>query len=250
MMSARNRFRPSRMPNTTPSTTPMTKPRIVSSMVVAICSQSGPWAVPSVIQIQIWFAIPDGLPQKKGATTPTRVARSQLPTRNRARPSRRPWTCSCRRFRRATAPGTVEAATRGVSGTGSASTLSSLIADQHLLSEIAPDLFVDVREAGIEADLVDLAGPRQVHLVDALDSSRAGGQHDHPVGHRDRLLEGVGDEDDRGAGCRPESDQLGLHQAPGLEVEGAEGLVHEQDPGLVDQALGERDTLAHATREL
>src|SRR4030081_3076974 len=196
MMSARKRLRPSRMPNTTPSTTPIRKPRTVSSIVVAICSQSGPWEVPSVTQIQICFAMPDGFPQKKGSTTPTLVASSQNPTRTRARATRSTCTWSCRRLRRATALGIWVTAALVVSGRGSASTLSSLIAHQHLLAEIAPDLFVDAREAGVETDLVDLARPGQIDLVDALDGPRSRGQHHDPVRHRDRLLEVVGDEDD------------------------------------------------------
>ena len=46
------------------------------------------------------------------------------------------------------------------------------------------------------------------------------------------------------------SQQLVLHQLAGLHVERAEGLVHQQDLGLVDQRLGHRDALAHAAGEL
>src|SRR5436309_3206986 len=238
------------MPQTTPSTTPMAKPRTVSSMVTAICSQRGPVEVPSVIQVQIWAAIPLGCPQKKGSMTLVRAPSSQPPTRTRASSTRRTWTWRLRRRRRMSAASTADSTARTASAGRSAGKLRALIADQHLLPEVVPDLLVDPHEAGVETDLGDVAGTGQVDRVGPLDGSGTGGQHDHLVGQRDRLLEVVGDEDDRGAGFRPEGEQLVLHQAPRLHVEGGERLVHEQDPGPVDEALGERHALSHPAREL
>ena len=60
--SASMRTRPSATPNTIPSATPMRKPRNASSRVVAIWSQSGPCAVPLVIQVQSCAATPEGRP--------------------------------------------------------------------------------------------------------------------------------------------------------------------------------------------
>ena len=60
----------------------------------------------------------------------------------------------------------------------------------------------------------------------------------------------MGHEDDRRGGGRPQVEQLVFHQRPRLHIEGAEGFVHEQDPGPVDQALSEGDALAHAARQL
>ena len=44
--------------------------------------------------------------------------------------------------------------------------------------------------------------------------------------------------------------QLDLHLLAELQVEGAERLVEEQDPGPVDERPGERDALPLAAREL
>ncbi len=42
----------------------------------------------------------------------------------------------------------------------------------------------------------------------------------------------------------------GLHLGAGDGVEGAEGLVHEQDGGVVGEGAGEADALALAAAEL
>ena len=60
----------------------------------------------------------------------------------------------------------------------------------------------------------------------------------------------MGDEHDRWPGQFPQRQQLVGHDRPGLHVQRGERLVHQQDPGLVDQALRERDPLAHTAGEL
>src|SRR5260221_5937050 len=94
--------------------------------------------------------MPDGLPQKKGSTIPIRVESSQPLIRTRARATRSTWTCRLRRRRRATALGSGVADTFPAGGTCSASALSPLIADQHLLPEDAPDLLLDARKTAGE----------------------------------------------------------------------------------------------------
>ena len=60
----------------------------------------------------------------------------------------------------------------------------------------------------------------------------------------------MGHEHDRGGGGGPQGEELVLHQRARLHIEGAEGLVHQQDARAVDQALSQRHALAHAARQL
>ena len=48
----------------------------------------------------------------------------------------------------------------------------------------------------------------------------------------------------------PDAEELGLHEEPHLEVERAEGLVHQHGLAGIDQGLRKRRALAHAAREL
>src|SRR5438270_4864876 len=240
-----------------PRTEPRMKPRTVSSMVTSTCSQSGPSAVPSVIQTQSRSTISEGWEKKNLSTHPSRVVSSQLPSQTTAKTTRR--TLTVQRRRRASrarfAARSVTGLTAGpvvaaMAALGRAAALLTLIAHQDLVAEVVPDLFVDLGKARLEADLGDVARPGQVDLVAALDRSRPGGDHVDAVAEGDRLLQVVGDEDDRGGARGPEAQELVLHQGAGLHVERAEGLIHEQDPRLVDQALGEGHPLAHAPGKL
>ncbi len=60
----------------------------------------------------------------------------------------------------------------------------------------------------------------------------------------------MGHQHDRRGGARPESQQLEVEPLPAERVEGAEGLVQQQDVGLEGEGAGERDPLARATRQL
>ena len=60
------------------------KPTTASSIVTAACSQSGPNAVPSVIQVHNRCTTPDGMPTKNGSTQLKRVDSSQLPIQTTA----------------------------------------------------------------------------------------------------------------------------------------------------------------------
>src|SRR5713101_391368 len=118
------------------------------------------------------------------------------------------------------------------------------------ISKVLPDLLVEPSELLPEADLDDIARPRDGDGIAGLDPSRAGREHDHLVGERDGLLEVVGDEEHGVARLRPEVQQLVLHHVPRLDVQSAEGLVHEENGGPIDQGSGQGDALAHAAREL
>lgn len=65
-----------------------------------------------------------------------------------------------------------------------------------------------------------------------------------------RLVEVVGDEDDGLVQGFLQFQQLVLHVRADQRVEGAEGLVHEDDLSVGGQRAGQADTLAHATGKL
>src|SRR5207253_1970246 len=67
--------------------------------------------------------------------------------------------------------------------------LRALIAHEHLVSEVVPDLLVDPRELRLEPDFGDVPRPRQIDAIHALHGARSGGDDDNAVGERDRLLE-------------------------------------------------------------
>src|SRR2546429_2104150 len=73
--------------------------------------------------------------------------------------------------------------------------LRALIAHEHLVSQVVPDLLVDPRELRLESDLGDVPRPRQIDAIDALHGPRPRSDDDDAVGERDRLLEIVGHED-------------------------------------------------------
>src|SRR6266403_5873505 len=118
------------------------------------------------------------------------------------------------------------------------------IAFENLVFYRAPDQAMELDEARREANLGHVAGTRQVDLVTAdRPRRRSRGQHDHAVRERDRLLEVVGDENYRFTVGRPQLEQLVLHQLPGLDVERGKGFVHEDDLGIEDQRLRQRNAL-------
>src|SRR5438876_5121412 len=223
--SARRRIRPSATPKMTPPTTPKPKPSSASSTVIRMSSQSGPSGEPTVAQCQIFCAISDGRPKKNGSIVLVRDSSSQLPSSATPKAIRNAIT-SWRRWR----------SFRFAAATPASSVtldmlLPPLVADENLVAEVVPDLPVELDEARLEADLGDLAGTRQVDLVDAFHRPGPGGDHADAIGERDRLLEVVRDEDDGRRHRRPEVEQLVLHQRPRLHVERAERLVHQDDLG-------------------
>src|SRR6266542_3374235 len=170
--------------------------------------------------------------------------------RKRARPSRMPSTTP------ATAPAvsTVLAGALDSVSTGLCSTAGLLqglgAGSGDLVAQALPHLAVRVEELGGKPDLLDIARPLQRHREGRLDRCGARGHDHHPVGERDRFLQVVRDEDDGGTGTGPQPQQLVLHEAARLHIEGAEWLVHQHDLRLVHQGLCQRDPLAHAAGEL
>ncbi len=97
---------------------------------------------------------------------------------------------------------------------------------------------------------VDAAGPVDVdrELVDHP-AGPARQQHD-AVAEADRLADVVGDEQHGEAALAPDPLELVVEQVAGHGVERAEGLVHQQDVGLLGERPGQRDPLAHAAGQL
>jgi hypothetical protein len=76
------------------------------------------------------------------------------------------------------------------------------------------------------------------------------GQEDDSGGEVEGLVEVVGDEEGGLVDAGEEVLEHGLHLGSGDGVEGAEGLVHEEDGGVGGEGSGEADALALASGEL
>src|SRR5438132_13322153 len=174
---------------------------------------------------------------------------SQTPRSSTATPTRSPLTSS-RRFVRARCRARSPLVGSGPTNALRDDALRALIAHEHLVSEVVPDLLIDPRELRLESDLGDVPRPRQIDAIDALDGPGTRRDDDHAIGERDRLLEIVRHEHHRRARCRPQLEQLVLHERSGLDVERTERLVHEEDPRLVDERLREGRALSHAAGKL
>ena len=98
----------------------------------------------------------------------------------------------------------------------------------------------DVVRGGIAEDLLggaDLLDPPVPH-------------HRDPIPQAHRLIEVVGDEQDRLPELALQVDELVLHLTADERVECGEGLVHEQDVGLGGQGPSQSDPLTHSAGEL
>src|SRR3954454_4832649 len=119
------------------------------------------------------------------------------------------------------------------------------------LAQEVPDAVPVARERLRAADVL-VAGARAVEAdVDDLADPAGARAHDgDALPQEDRLVDVVGDEEDRRAGALPDPEQPLLEQLAGLRVEGAERLVHEQHLRLDRQAPRDRDPLLHAAGQL
>src|SRR5882762_5483184 len=123
---------------------------------------------------------------------------SQKPRTTTANATRSPLT-SRRRFVRALVRARSLLVGSGPTNALRDDALRALIAHEHLISEVVPDLLIDPRKLRLESDLGDAARPRQIDAIDALDGPGTRGDNDDPIGECDRLLEIVRHEHDRGA---------------------------------------------------
>src|SRR5205823_3368755 len=148
--------RPSARPKTTPPTTPSRNPSRASSSVTQTWVQSGPSGVPTVAHFQITRAMSEGLPKKNGSITFVRESSSQLPSSpapkamRSAITSRRCWRTL------------VFAAATFASSATLDMLLRPLVGHDDLVTEVLPDVAVEIDEARLEADLRNVARPRQV----------------------------------------------------------------------------------------
>src|SRR5206468_3959614 len=97
---------------------------------------------------------------------------------------------------------------------------------------------------------VEVARPGQPHLNDLLDAPGTGRHDDDAVGEKGRLGNGVGDEHDGLARLLPDAQELEVHELAGHGVESAEGLVHEEERGVVHERARDGHALAHPAGEL
>jgi hypothetical protein len=78
----------------------------------------------------------------------------------------------------------------------------------------------------------------------------AGFEEDDALGEVEGFVEVVGDEQDGFADAGEQVAEHGLHLGAGEGIEGAEGLVHEQDAGIGGEGASEADALALSAGEL
>src|SRR5467141_2723464 len=95
--------------------------------------------------------------------SPWAVPSSQRPSTAAATATRRPFT-SKRRLVRARARARSLLVGSGPTKPLRDDALRALIAHQHLVSEIVPDLLVDPGELGMETDLADIPRARQIDV--------------------------------------------------------------------------------------
>ena len=117
----------------------------------------------------------------------------------------------------------------------------------------AQQLGETARRRARKASVVRKPGGRGDRAVDgelAGDAAGPGRHHHDAAGHVDRLLDVVGDEDDRRPLLGPERQHVVGELAAGDLVERRERLVEQQHLGLGDQRAGQRDAHGHAAGEL
>ena len=81
-------------------------------------------------------------------------------------------------------------------------------------------------------------GPRDVHVENGAHPAGPGGQHRDPVGEQDRLLDGVGDEDDRGAELHVDALQLDRRALHGSARRARRTARPSAAPGAAGSAPG------------
>src|SRR5262249_13089918 len=157
-------------------------------------------------QSTIRWPISDGFEKKNGSAMLARDSISQMPTK-----STKVRICSATMVLRRARCRVVATARSSPAARAAALSGTLLIGALHLFAQIRPDALIELVEMRVEADLDDVARPRQVDIVDALEPRRPDREHDDLVGERDRLLEIVGHEEHGLARLLPERQQLVLH---------------------------------------
>ena len=112
------------------------------------------------------------------------------------------------------------------------------------------ELVEDIVTVGHECGGGTISGEGQVD-GDIGDDAAGVGVHDQDAGtHVDGLVNIVGDHDGQLLALTPDLQDLVLHVHAGKGVQCAQGLVQQQDAGLVDQGTDQGHTLGHTAGQL
>src|SRR5215472_9221753 len=93
---------------------------------------------------------------------------------------------------------------------------------EHFLAKWPPDSRDELREGRGRLKLVDRSRPGKGHLDLRLETPWPRRHHQHSVAEHERLVDAVGDVDDRFPVGLPDSEELLLEQNPGLLVDAGE----------------------------
>lgn len=115
-----------------------------------------------------------------------------------------------------------------------------------MLAQLFHDLQTDRHERGVEH--ITRMGCAQAPFA-RLGAGRAGDQDD-AIGQEQGFVDVVGDQHRSRAVVGGDTLQQGLHIAARDFVQGAEGLIKQQDFGLTHQGSGQRGALCHTARQL
>ena len=115
--------------------------------------------------------------------------------------------------------------------------------------DLLAQLLHDFGGDGGDAFVVEVAGPRELHVDDLFDAARARGHEHDAVAQTHRLADVVRYEDDGFLRSEPHPLELFVERLARLRVEGGERLVHEQRAGLADQSASQGTPLPHPSRE-
>src|SRR5688500_19650413 len=88
----------------------------------------------------------------------------------------------------------------------------------HFIAQQVPDLPVPFREMGVGTYSQEVPRPWEVDIDDRLDSTRLGSEDSDPIRHHQRLVNRMGNEDDRLAGALPDIEHFVLQHQFGLLV--------------------------------
>src|SRR5919197_2854926 len=188
------------------------------------------------------MTMPSAIPITTVSAMPTETGRNVPRSRRRPRP--RPYEWRSDSGARRAGAGPMSAAAPAPTGGATCSVTRSWFAPEHVAQFGAAFSKIVV---GADIAAQTRAGERRVD--DGTDPPGRGVEDEDAVGEDERLIDAVGDEDDRRASARPYRQEVLLQLLARLCVERAEGLVHEDEDGLTHQRARDADPLLHAAGE-
>src|SRR5262245_53438050 len=121
----------------------------------------------------------------------------------------------------------------------------------NLVAQAVPDAIVDLGKAWELMNVKNVARARQRDLAQSLYFAGRAGEDGNAIAERDRLDDIVGDENNAAPGALPEPQQLVLENEPGLGVERAKRLIHQNDVNaVVNERAHNGNALAHSAGKL